>query len=68
MGDLTGFSSLEKYQLPLNLQPFPTAFQADDEGSIPFTRSNVFDDLRHADPAILTSCMAGGLAGDGFNG
>jgi hypothetical protein len=24
---------------------FPAAFQADDEGSIPFTRSNVFNDL-----------------------
>ena len=52
MGDLTGFSSLEKYQLPLNLQPFPTAFQADDEGSIPFTRSNLFNDLGGSGPAI----------------
>jgi len=25
---------------------FPTAFQAEDEGSIPFTRSNLFNDLR----------------------
>ncbi len=30
-------------------------FQADDEGSIPFTRSNVFNDLRHDRQVILTS-------------
>jgi hypothetical protein len=32
-----------------------TAFQADDEGSIPFTRSNVFNRLRHVTLAVLTS-------------
>jgi hypothetical protein len=32
-----------------------TAFQADDEGSIPFTRSNVFNDLVHGWSVILTS-------------
>jgi hypothetical protein len=31
------------------------AFQADDEGSIPFTRSNVFNRLRHVTLAVLTS-------------
>jgi hypothetical protein len=31
------------------------AFQADDEGSIPFTRSNVFNRLRHFSLAVLTS-------------
>jgi hypothetical protein len=31
------------------------AFQADDEGSIPFTRSNVFKCLRSNRPAIPTS-------------
>jgi hypothetical protein len=29
----------------LNSLSFPTTFQADDEGSIPFTRSNLFNDL-----------------------
>jgi len=33
----------------------PRAFQADDEGSIPFTRSNVFNDLCHRRRPILTS-------------
>ena len=31
--------------MPLILQDFLIAFQADDEGSIPFTRSNHFNDL-----------------------
>jgi hypothetical protein len=30
----------EKCHSLLNYKGFPTAFQADDEGSIPFTRSN----------------------------
>jgi hypothetical protein len=30
-------------------------FQADDEGSIPFTRSNIFRHLRHLTDFILTS-------------
>jgi hypothetical protein len=36
-----------------------TAFQADDEGSIPFTRSNVFNGLRTACslPQCLTSWL-----------
>src|SRR4051794_41282805 len=29
-------------------------FQADDEGSIPFTRSNVLNDVRHASRSIPT--------------
>jgi len=40
------FLALKKYQLPLILLRFPIAFQAEDEGSIPFTRSNLFKDLR----------------------
>jgi hypothetical protein len=35
--------------------PGATIFQADDEGSIPFTRSNVFSDLCHRRRPILTS-------------
>jgi hypothetical protein len=41
------FLALKKYQLALNYLTFPIAFQADDEGSIPFTRSNVFNRLVH---------------------
>ena len=33
------------------------AFQAYDEGSIPFTRSNLFNDLAHGHRAILTSVL-----------
>src|ERR1039457_6910104 len=35
----------------------PTTFQADDEGSIPFTRSNLFNGLRGA---RLTHCVTPG--------
>jgi hypothetical protein len=35
----------------------PEAFQADDEGSIPFTRSNVFSALQHFSPPA--SCSKG---------
>jgi hypothetical protein len=35
----------EKCHSLLNYKGFPTAFQADDEGSIPFTRSNIFKNL-----------------------
>ncbi len=42
MGSLGQFLALKKYQLALNLQRFLIAFHADDEGSIPFTRSNTF--------------------------
>jgi hypothetical protein len=38
----------------LKQKAFPSAFQAYDEGSIPFTRSNHFNDLRHDHRAILT--------------
>jgi hypothetical protein len=33
------------YQLALKSLVYPIAFQADDEGSIPFTRSNLFNYL-----------------------
>jgi hypothetical protein len=51
----SAFSALEMYQPALILLKTATAFQADDEGSIPFTRSNVFKDLRHSRRSILTS-------------
>jgi hypothetical protein len=34
------------YQLALKSLDYPIAFQAEYEGSIPFTRSNLFNDLR----------------------
>ena len=40
---------------PATQQRRPTVFQADDEGSIPFTRSTIFKHLHHFDSAILTS-------------
>jgi hypothetical protein len=36
---------------------FLGAFQAYDEGSIPFTRSNLFNDLTHGYRAILTRLL-----------
>jgi hypothetical protein len=39
------FSGRKKSQLPLIRNGFPDAFQAYDEGSIPFTRSNAFNHL-----------------------
>src|ERR1035441_9625030 len=33
----------------------PTTFQADDEGSIPFTRSNVFNGLGRGNPAFCVT-------------
>jgi hypothetical protein len=44
-GSLGRFLALKKYQLALKGLAFPIAFQADDEGSIPFTRSNLFNEL-----------------------
>ena len=52
MGSLGRFLALKKYQLAQKYLAFPIAFQADDEGSIPFTRSNLFRAL-----------VAAGLAG-----
>jgi hypothetical protein len=46
-GVLGAVFALEKYHRPLNYRAFPTAFQADDEGSIPFTRSNLLKHWRH---------------------
>jgi hypothetical protein len=45
LGRKSRFLILEKCQDPLISLGLPTAFQADDEGSIPFTRSNVFKAL-----------------------
>src|SRR5262245_17125289 len=39
----------------VDLMELPGAFQADDEGSIPFTRSNLFKHLRHLIGSIPTS-------------
>ena len=39
------FFGLEKCHQALICRGFSPAFQADDEGSIPFTRSNVFNHL-----------------------
>jgi hypothetical protein len=54
LGGKGAFSALEMYQPALILLMTATAFQADDEGSIPFTRSNVFNGLRHGRCSILT--------------
>jgi hypothetical protein len=51
------FLGREKSQLALFRKAFPVAFQAYDEGSIPFTRSNLFNDLAHGHRAILTSVL-----------
>ena len=45
-GSLGQFLALKMYQLALISLAFPIAFQADDEGSIPLTRSNLFRCLR----------------------
>jgi hypothetical protein len=44
-GPKSQFCALEQCQSPLILLGLPTAFQADDEGSIPFTRSKKLKDL-----------------------
>lgn len=44
-GPKSGFHACEKSQLPLILLGFLAAFQADDDGSIPFTRSNTYAKL-----------------------
>jgi hypothetical protein len=44
-GGKSAFSALRMYQLALILLKTVTAFQADNEGSIPFTRSNIFNEL-----------------------
>ena len=54
LGSLGQFLALKKYQLALNYLTFPIAFQAEDEGSIPFTRSNLFNDLGVSGPAIVS--------------
>jgi hypothetical protein len=48
----------KKYQLVLIRRFFSKAFQAYDEGSIPFTRSNHFNYLRHGHRVILTSGLS----------
>jgi hypothetical protein len=48
---------LEMYQPALILLKTATAFQADDEGSIPFTRSNVFKDLHHGCGAVTSGLL-----------
>ena len=42
-------------QAPLKSLSFPAAFQADDEGSIPFTRSNLFNGLDGVSLGIVSS-------------
>jgi hypothetical protein len=42
LGELGGVSADGEYHRPLKMQRLFPAFQADDEGSIPFTRSNHF--------------------------
>ena len=54
-GSLGRFLALKKYQLALEYLAFPIAFQADDEGSIPFTRSNVFNGLGRGNPAFCVT-------------
>jgi hypothetical protein len=39
------FLARKEYQPSLSCNRFPKVFQADDEGSIPFTRSNLFKGL-----------------------
>jgi hypothetical protein len=51
------FLEREKSQLALVCNDFLAAFQAYDEGSIPFTRSNLFKHLRHGHVAILTKVL-----------
>ncbi len=55
LGSLGQFLALKKYQLALNYLTFPIAFQADDDGSIPFTRSNVLNDLEGVALGIVSS-------------
>jgi hypothetical protein len=45
------------YQPSLKCLAFPTAFQADDEGSIPFTRSNLFSVLELSADVIVTTVL-----------
>src|SRR5262249_60937144 len=49
------FRACEKSKLPLISEGLSQAFQADDEGSIPFTRSSDFKHLHHGHSDILTS-------------
>ena len=55
LGGKSAFSALEMYQPALISLGLPTAFQADDEGSIPFTRSNDFNSLDIARSSSLES-------------
>ena len=50
-------SAPKKCHRSLTPHGFSPAFQADDEGSIPFTRSNSFNDLPDSHRAILTSVL-----------
>jgi hypothetical protein len=54
LGSFGQFLALKKYQLALKNLAFPIAFQADDEGSIPFTRSSLFNYLAHFTPGVDT--------------
>jgi hypothetical protein len=53
-GQKNPFLAPKKLKQPLISLAFSEAFQADDEGSIPFTRSNDFNGLCHVRHLILT--------------
>jgi hypothetical protein len=56
--------SLKKCHRILRSLDFSTAFQADDEGSIPFTRSNVFN---HLVALVTAGDTLLGCSGDTFS-
>ena len=59
LGSLGQFLALKKYQLALKNLAFPIAFQADDDGSIPFTRSNLFNALGGSTLGLVSRWAAG---------
>jgi hypothetical protein len=55
LNDIKGGTKAEHVHQGLETTRYFVAFQADDEGSIPFTRSNDFNGLTHATLAVPTS-------------
>jgi hypothetical protein len=54
-------------QGPLKSLSFPAAFQAEDEGSIPFTRSNLFNELEGGALGIVSRRAAALCHGVAFS-
>jgi|NGEPerStandDraft_6_1074524.scaffolds.fasta_scaffold206331_2 hypothetical protein len=55
IGSLGRFLGCHLTQGSLKSLSLSTTFQADDEGSIPFTRSNVFNGLGRGNPAFCVT-------------